>query len=86
MRDSSQRRWLALWRMTPEVVQSIVVCSSDLSEDMVYDLTKAIWDNQETLSGMLSALSTLDVDNALDGVTTDFHPGAVKYYKEIGMM
>lgn len=67
-------------------VQSIVVCSSDLSEDMVYDLTKALWDNQETLSGMLSALSTLDVDNALDGVTTDFHPGAVKYYKEIGMM
>lgn len=67
-------------------VQSIVVASSDLSEDMVYNLTKTLWENQDTLSGMLSALSTLNVKNALDGVTIDFHPGAVKYYKEIGMM
>ena len=67
-------------------VQSVLAVSSDLSEDLVYDLTKTLWENQTELSGMLSALSDLSVDNALDGITIDYHPGAVKYYKEIGMM
>ena len=65
-------------------VQSVL--STDLSEDLVYDLTKTLWENQTELSGMLSALSDLSVDNALEGITIDYHPGAVKYYKEIGMM
>lgn len=67
-------------------VQSVLAVSADLSEDLVYDLTKTLWENQTELSGMLSALSDLSVDNALDGITIDYHPGAVKYYKEIGMM
>ena len=67
-------------------VQSVLAVSTDLSEDLVYDLTKTLWENQTELSGMLSALSDLSVDNALEGITIDFHPGAVKYYKEIGMM
>lgn len=67
-------------------VQSVLAVSTDLSEDLVYDLTKTLWENQTELSGMLSALSDLSVDNALDGITIDYHPGAVKYYKEIGMM
>lgn len=67
-------------------VQSVLAVSADLSEDLVYALTKTLWENQTELSGMLSALSDLSVDNALDGITIDYHPGAVKYYKEIGMM
>lgn len=67
-------------------VQSVLAVSTDLSEDLVYDLTKTLWENQTELSGMLSALSDLSVDNALEGITVDYHPGAVKYYKEIGMM
>lgn len=67
-------------------VQSVLAVSTDLSEDLVYDLTKTLWENQTELSGMLSALSDLSVDNALEGITIDYHPGAVKYYKEIGMM
>ena len=71
-----------------EDVQTLCVqsVSTDLSEDLVYDLTKTLWENQTELSGMLSALSDLSVDNALEGITIDYHPGAVKYYKEIGMM
>ena len=67
-------------------VQSVLAVSTDLSEELVYDLTKTLWENQTELSGMLSALSDLSVDNALDGITIDYHPGAVKYYKEIAMM
>ena len=35
---------------------------------------------------MLAALNDLSVDKALDGITVDYHPGAIKYYKEIGKM
>ena len=67
-------------------VQSILVASADLDEDLVYDLTKTLWENQGELSGMLAALNDLSVDKALDGITVDYHPGAIKYYKEIGKM
>lgn len=67
-------------------VQSILVASADLEEDLVYDLTKTLWENQGELSGMLAALNDLDINKALDGITVDYHPGAVRYYKEIGMM
>lgn len=67
-------------------VQSILVASADLDEDLVYDLTKTLWENQGELSGMLAALNDLSIDKALDGITVDYHPGAIKYYKEIGKM
>ena len=67
-------------------VQSILVCSEDLSDDLVYELTKTMWENQDELSGMLSCLSDFSLDKALDGITTEFHPGAIKYYQEQGMM
>ena len=67
-------------------VQSVLAVSSELDDKLVYDLTKAIWDNQKELSGMLSALSDLNIKKALTGITTPYHPGAIKYYKEHGMM
>ena len=42
--------------------------------------------DQDELSGMLSCLSDFSLDKALDGITTEFHPGAIKYYQEQGMM
>ena len=67
-------------------VQSVLAVSKDLDEDLVYDLTKTMWEHQEDLANMLTALKDLSLDKAFDGITIDYHPGAIKYYKEIGMM
>jgi len=67
-------------------VQSVLAASADLDEETVYKLTKALWENQKELSGMLAALSDLTLDKAFNGITVDYHPGAIKYYKEIGRM
>ncbi|MEG1773792.1 MAG: TAXI family TRAP transporter solute-binding subunit, partial [Oscillospiraceae bacterium] len=65
---------------------SILVASADLDEELIYKLTKALWEGQEELAGMLAALKDLDIEKAFDGITVDYHPGAIKYYKEIGKM
>lgn len=67
-------------------VQSVLAASADLDEETVYQLTKTLWENQGELSGMLAALNDLSIDKAFDGITVDYHPGAIKYYKEIGLM
>ena len=67
-------------------VQSILVVSEDLSEDLVYDLTKTMWEHSGELSGMLSCLNDFSLEKALDGITTEYHPGAIKYYQEVGIM
>lgn len=60
--------------------------SEDLSEDLVYDLTKTMWEHSGELSGMLSCLNDFSLEKALDGITTEYHPGAIKYYQEVGIM
>lgn len=67
-------------------VQAIVGCSADLDEELVYQLTKTMWEKQDILKGSLGSLADMGEDAALLGVTTEIHPGAIKYYKEIGVL
>lgn len=67
-------------------VQSVLAASVDLDEETVYQLTKTLWESQEDLAGMLACMSDLSIDKAFDGITVEYHPGAIRYYKEIGLM
>ena len=69
-------------------VRATLIASSEASEDVVYELLKAIFENQEQLIGSNEKFQFLSVDNADDafsGITVPFHPGAVKYYEEQGI-
>ncbi len=66
-------------------VQAALVASKDLSEDAVYELTKALFENQEALGVGHAKFLLLDKNTAWKG-TAPLHPGAEKYYKEIGVM
>lgn len=66
-------------------VHAILVCQKELDEDLVYNLTKTMWEKREELGGMLAAAKHLDPENPLLGITIDVHPGARKYYEETGM-
>ena len=65
-------------------VQSVLVCQKEMDEELVYKLTKSMWESKDELGEMLAVLKNMDSDNPLLGVTIDVHPGAIKYYKEIG--
>ena len=76
--------------MTP-AVSALLVVSSDLSEDLVYQLTKALWnDNTRNLLDNGHAKGKqITADTALDGIAAlgvPLHPGAEKFYKEAGLL
>jgi uncharacterized protein len=75
----------------PEEVKTIAVMAAliahpKLSEDVVYNLTKALIENQPELASAHAKGKELTLQGAVKGVSIPFHPGAVKYYKEKGLM
>jgi TRAP transporter TAXI family solute receptor len=67
-------------------VNAVLIAGSSLKEAMVYNLTKALFENQADLASAHAKGKELNMKTAVTGVSIPFHPGAVKYYKEKGMM
>ncbi|MFB1081338.1 TAXI family TRAP transporter solute-binding subunit [Jeotgalibacillus sp. JSM ZJ347] len=61
-------------------VQAMLAVSSELSEDVVYDITAAIFENTDSITHPKGEFIT--VDTALDGIGIDVHPGAQRYFDE----
>ena len=66
-------------------VQAALVASEDLSEDVVYEITKGLFENKAELEAGHAKFGFLDPKVASIG-TVPLHPGAEKYYKEIGVL
>ena len=66
-------------------VKATLIVSADASEDDVYNLTKAIFDNTEAIAKEHAKGAELSLENATDGMTVPFHAGAAKYFKEKGI-
>ena len=66
-------------------VKAVFTASKDLSEDVVYEITKAMFDSQSELAGAQAKFGFLSPEGAVAG-SFDLHPGAEKYYKEIGVL
>ena len=69
--------------VTTVAVQAMLVAGSDLSEGVVYDITKAIFENLDKVTHAKGKL--IKVENALNGVGIEVHPGAQKYFDEKGV-
>ena len=67
-------------------VAAVLIASSELKDDVVYKLTRALFENQAELAVAHSKGKELNLKTAATGVSIPFHPGAVKYYKEKGAM
>ncbi|NLU52476.1 MAG: TAXI family TRAP transporter solute-binding subunit [Clostridiaceae bacterium] len=69
---------------TVAVVATYIV-SDDLSEDLVYKMTKALFENKEEIAKAHAKGAELDPEYSVSGISIPIHPGALKYYKEIGV-
>ena len=67
-------------------VQATLIASADLSEDAVYELTKALFENKDALVNSNAKFGELDVEKAVKGISVPFHAGAEKYFKEVGVL
>ena len=71
--------------VTTVTVKATLIVSADASEDDVYNLTKAIFDNIEAITKEHAKGAELSLENATTGLTVPFHAGAAKYFKEKGI-
>lgn len=63
------------------------VTSTDTSEDVVYVVVKAVFENFDNFRKLHPAFARLNEEEMIaDGLTAELHAGAVKYYKERGWM
>lgn len=65
-------------------IQATLAVYELLDEEIVYELTKALFENQETLAVAHAKGKDLSAESAIEGVSVPFHPGAAKYFKELG--
>ena len=64
-------------------VQDILVCSADMDEETVYQITKAIYENLEYLHTIHASLEPMDFQGYKDSLVP-LHPGARRFYEEMG--
>ena len=72
-------------------VSALLVVSSDLDEELVYGITKAMWNgnSRKLLDNGHAKGKQITLETALDGLSAlgvPMHPGAEKFYKEAGML
>ena len=63
-----------------------LIASAKQPDDVVYALTKEIFENIDEFKTLHPALATLTRESMLEGLTAPIHPGALKYYKEVGLV
>lgn len=66
-------------------VPNYLVTRSDLKDDLVYAMTKSIFENLDQLSAAHAAARAINLKGALDGMAIPLHPGAERFYKEKGI-
>ena len=62
------------------------VTSAKVPDDVVYAITKEVFENLDEFKKLHPALEGLTRETMLEGLTAPIHPGALKYYKEAGLM
>ena len=66
-------------------VKATLIVSTSASEEDVYNLTKAIFDNIDDITAAHAKGAELSLENATSGMTAPFHKGAAKYFAEKGI-
>lgn len=67
-------------------VTAVIVASEDLSEDVVYEFTKALFESKDELINANAQWKHLDPEVSCQHGNVPLHPGAERYYKEIGVL
>ncbi|MEC5423946.1 TAXI family TRAP transporter solute-binding subunit [Virgibacillus sp. C22-A2] len=63
-------------------IMNALIVHADMSEDDVYQLTKAFFENLEALESSHQAASDISLEAAQEGLVAPLHPGAERYYNE----
>jgi TRAP transporter TAXI family solute receptor len=67
-------------------VQNFLVTHEGVPADTVYKMTRGIYEHLDQLTAAHAAAKSIKRENALKGLPLPLHPGAEKYFREVGMI
>lgn len=67
-------------------VRNILVTHADVPEEVVYQMTKSMFENLDQMVAAHKAAKAINLETAIKGVPVPLHPGAERFYKEKGLL
>ncbi|MBU1340581.1 MAG: TAXI family TRAP transporter solute-binding subunit [Proteobacteria bacterium] len=64
---------------------NVVICQKSLPEKLVYDMTRALLENKDKFVTIHKVVESWTPEYAVRDIGVPLHPGALKYYREIGV-
>ncbi len=62
-----------------------LIASASASDELVYDVTKTLYEQRQSVVAKHAAGRAINPNNVVRDTGTEFHPGAIRYYQEIGI-
>jgi hypothetical protein len=66
------------------IANNSIIVRANMDNKLIYKMVKALWENLDEIHQSAVVLKTLNKNKPFAGVNLPLHPGAVKYYREIG--
>jgi hypothetical protein len=67
-------------------VKATLIVSTRMNEETVYNLTRSLFENRSEIEAAHVKGSELSPAYAVEGISVPFHPGAARYFREIGVL
>lgn len=67
------------------VVWNLLICNVDMKEQVAYDIVKTLFEKKPDLIAVHKMAENLQFENQVDGSPIQYHPGALRYFKEKGI-
>lgn len=67
-------------------VGNVLVTSEAVSEETAYQMTRLLFENLDRMKAAHAAAGGITIDGALTGLSIPLHPGAERYYREVGLI
>jgi uncharacterized protein len=64
---------------------NVFAVRSDIPEDVVYEITRTLWENLPALQDIHAATRDMKLETAVTGLGAPLHPGAIRFYREQGL-
>ncbi len=67
-------------------IPNFLVTHSGVSDDLAYRMAKSLYDNLDSLTAAHNAAKSIKRESAVKGMPVPLHPGAERYYREVGVL
>ncbi len=67
-------------------VVNFLVTSTNVSDESAYQMARQLFENRDRLEAAHAAGRQIKLENALNGMPVPLHPGAERYYREVGLI